>query len=86
MTEKKKPERMCIACRRHDGKQGLVRVVKNADGEIKIDTTFKAPGRGAYVCRDKKCIELAEKKNALSRALKANADKTLYEELIKLVD
>ena len=51
------PLRMCIVCRQMKQKQELVRVVKNKEGEVFIDPTFKANGRGAYVCKDQQCIQ-----------------------------
>ena len=42
-----KPLRMCIVCRNMKTKPELIRVVKNKDGEVFIDKTFKANGRGA---------------------------------------
>ena len=42
--QKKVPVRMCIACREGKPKRELIRVVKNKEGEISIDTKGKAPG------------------------------------------
>ena len=39
-------------------------------GQITIDGTGRAAGRGAYVCRAPECIDIAIKKGALSRVLK----------------
>lgn len=86
MTEKNTPERMCAACRKHASKQNFIRVVKNSNGEIKIDNTFKESGRGAYICRDEKCIQLAEKKNVLGRALRTTINKEIYEEILNNLD
>ena len=38
--EKKEPKRMCVACREMKDKRELLRVVKNAAGEIGIDFSF----------------------------------------------
>ena len=85
MTEKKKPERMCIACRKRGGKDTLLRVVKDKTGVVNIDPTGKAAGRGAYVCADEACIALAEKKHCLSRALRQQVDDGIYERLRRAV-
>ena len=42
------PMRMCIACREMKPKKEMLRVVKNADGEVFVDRTGKASGRGNY--------------------------------------
>ena len=54
--------RMCIVCREHSDKKELVRIVKNKNGEIFLDLTGKANGRGAYICKSKECF-LKLKKN-----------------------
>lgn len=46
------PARMCIACREMKPKRDMLRIVKNAEGEIKLDFSGKAPGRGAYICNN----------------------------------
>jgi predicted RNA-binding protein YlxR (DUF448 family) len=38
-------------------------------------------GRGAYICRDKKCVEMAIKKKALNRSFKCEVPKEIYEKL-----
>jgi len=35
-----------------------------------VDSLFRAPGRGAYLCRQAGCVEKAWKRRALERALK----------------
>lgn len=78
---KKEPERMCCVCRQHFPKQKLIRVVKNKDGKIFVDTTFKAEGRGAYVCGAPECLEKLIKTRALNRAFKCEIPQTIYEQI-----
>lgn len=66
---KKIPMRKCIGCGEQKPKKELVRVVKNKEDEVFVDFTGKANGRGAYICKDIKCFDLAAKKNAFNRAL-----------------
>ena len=73
--------RSCISCRTSDDKSVFLRIVKSCDGRIMIDEKQKADGRGAYICKNGKCIDAAEKKNLLSRALKTAVDKSIYEEI-----
>ena len=54
---KKIPLRTCMGCNEKKPKKELVRVVKNKDGEIFIDRTGKADGRGAYICDSIECLE-----------------------------
>lgn len=53
---------MCIACREGKPKRELIRVVKNKEGEVSVDTTGKAQGRGAYLCASEQCLEKASKR------------------------
>lgn len=83
MLAKKIPMRMCVACRQMKPKTELIRVVKTPEGEIVASAGGKLNGRGAYICKDKACIEKAEKIGALSRALEAPVEKAVYESLKK---
>ena len=81
MTSKKVPMRMCTACREMKPKRELVRIVKTSEGEIKLDTTGKLNGRGAYICKDKDCLMKAQKINALSRAFETSVSEEIYSQL-----
>lgn len=63
------PTRTCVACRTPRQKRELIRVVRSPAGEVHPDPTGKAPGRGAYVCADPACQELALARGSLRRAL-----------------
>jgi hypothetical protein len=39
------------------------------DGAIALDATGRVPGRGAYLCRDAACFDLAGRRRALAHAL-----------------
>jgi predicted RNA-binding protein YlxR (DUF448 family) len=62
-------------------KSSLIKVVKDAQGNISIDSTQKRPGRGAYVCRNEECIEKCIKKRMLNKAFSTNVDAAVYDEL-----
>ncbi|HYS01221.1 MAG TPA: YlxR family protein [Candidatus Eisenbacteria bacterium] len=57
-----------MACRQSKPKRELVRLVRGIEG-LAVDPTGRAPGRGAYLCRDPACWRVAEKKRSLERAL-----------------
>lgn len=63
------PTRTCVGCRVAGPKSALVRLVRADDG-VALDLTGRAPGRGAYVHRDRACVEAATGKGALARALR----------------
>ena len=64
------PERTCVACRVLQPKRAMVRIVRTPSGNVMVDRTGKAAGRGAYLCQQAACWELALRKQALARALK----------------
>ena len=55
----------------------LIRIVRTPEGEILIDPTGKLNGRGAYLCRDPKCLAKAAKSGALARSLKVQVPEEL---------
>jgi Predicted nucleic-acid-binding protein implicated in transcription termination len=63
------PERTCVGCRGKASKHDLVRVAR-ADGELVVDASGSAPGRGAYVHLDVGCILAAMRSRAFDRALR----------------
>lgn len=62
-------------------KRELVRVVRSPQGEIGLDPTLKAPGRGAYLCPDEACLAAAAKRRSLGRALKVQIPPEVIEQL-----
>ncbi len=75
------PMRMCIACREMKPKKEMLRVVKNADGEIFADPTGKAAGRGAYICDSEECRKKLGDKKLLHRAFATNVSGEVYEKI-----
>lgn len=81
MIEKKKPTRTCVCCRRELPKNELLRIVRNKDGEIFIDGSGKANGRGAYICGETECTNRLFKSKGLDRAFKTAVPKEVYDKL-----
>ena len=78
---KKIPMRKCLATQELCPKQELIRVVKNNLGEVFVDTTGRANGRGAYLKKDKEAIDKAVKSNCLGRALECKIPEDVYQTL-----
>ncbi|KXO16695.1 YlxR family protein [Peptoniphilus sp. GNH] len=78
---KKIPMRKCLGCGESKPKKELLRIVKNKEGEIFIDTEGRANGRGAYICFDSKCLERANKSKGLQRAFGQSVDKEIIDSL-----
>ena len=71
MTGKKhNPQRTCIVCRKTQDKRALIRVVRTPTGNIIVDPTGKANGRGAYLCHRPNCWQKGLQKKLLANALK----------------
>ena len=78
---KKTPLRQCLGCREMKPKPELVRVVRSPEGTVSVDLRGKAPGRGAYVCRDTACLKKALRSRALSRSLDVEIPPEIYDVL-----
>ncbi len=85
MKVKKIPMRTCVVTKEQRPKQDLVRVFRTPEGDVKIDPTGKANGRGAYLMLDKGVIEKAIKTKVLDKKLEVNIPNEIYEELLELV-
>ncbi len=81
MAAKKVPMRMCVGCRVMRPKKEMLRVVRSAEGQVSIDPTGKAAGRGAYICKDIVCLERAIKTRGLERAFEQKVEPMIYETL-----
>ena len=75
------PNRTCIGCNQIKPKKELIRIVKNKEGNIFIDKTSKANGRGAYLCDNIECLEKAIKTKRLERTFEIAIDSKIYEDL-----
>ena len=81
MKTRKIPMRMCVGCREMKEKRELLRIVKNAEGQISFDRVGKAPGRGAYICRSEECLTKAVRQHQLERALETRIDEAVFAQL-----
>lgn len=86
MKTRKIPLRTCVVTGEKLDKRDLLRVVKNKEGEVKIDLTGKMNGRGAYIKRDLAVLEMAIKKKSLERKLECNISDEVYDEIRKILE
>lgn len=86
MKQRKIPLRTCVVTKEKYEKKELIRVVKNNTGEVFIDTTGKANGRGAYLKKDTTVIEKAKQSKILDRVLETKVDDEIYEELLNIIN
>ncbi len=81
MKERKIPLRMCLGCGEMMPKFELMRVVKDPEGNVSLDSTGKKNGRGAYICRSTACLEKAIKTKKLERAFSMMIPDEVYTSL-----
>ncbi|HYO86722.1 MAG TPA: YlxR family protein [Dermatophilaceae bacterium] len=65
--------RTCLGCRGRDERSNLLRVVAVRSGSsvvLEPDLRRRRPGRGAWVHDDPACLDQAERRKALTRALR----------------
>lgn len=76
--QRKIPLRQCIACRELKDKKAMLRIVKNKDGEVFLDFSGKAAGRGAYVCDSAECIVKIRKNRLINRVFSCDVEDKVY--------
>ena len=79
MKKRKEPLRKCVATGEMLPKQAMLRIVKNKEGEIFVDPTGKAHGRGAYVKFDKLAVQTLKKKRILDKVFSMKVDPSVYD-------
>lgn len=79
--KKAQPMRKCTGCNEMKEKRELVRIVRDPEGNISVDLSGKKSGRGAYICRDKKCLNAAKRAKRLDRAFECTVPDEVYERL-----
>ena len=83
---KRIPVRMCIGCGEHKEKRELIRVVRDKEGNLSIDTTGKKPGRGAYLCPNPQCLAKALKSKRLQREFGVPVEDELAQQLMEQME
>ena len=83
---RKIPLRKSVVSNEIIDKRDLLRIVKNKEGQIFIDPTGKANGRGAYIKLDNEEALQAKQKRVFNRSFNMEVEDDFYEELIAYVD
>ncbi len=78
------PTRMCVLCRSHKPHNELIRITVR-DGVATVDDGDKNFARGAYICKNRECIEKAEKKHIIERHLKCEKNPNLYSKVVEMI-
>ena len=82
---KKIPMRTCVVTKEKYPKNELIRVVRTPEGQIIIDETSKANGRGAYLKKDTNVFNKAKKSKILNRHLEIEVPDEIFDNLNKLI-
>ena len=56
-------------------------VYQPSEQRLAFDPHKKLPGRGAYLCRDTNCLQLAKRQYSLDRAYRTKVPKSCYRQL-----
>ncbi|HHZ11478.1 MAG TPA: YlxR family protein [Acholeplasmataceae bacterium] len=83
MKQKKIPMRTCVVTKEQHPKGEMFRIVRTSEGEILIDETGKARGRGAYISKSKAAVKKAKQKKILDRHLETTVPDSIYDELLE---
>ncbi len=83
---KKIPMRKCLATGESLPKKELLRIVRTPEGEVKVDTTGKLNGKGAYIKKSLEALEILKKKNMLNKALETEIPDSVYEEIKEVIN
>ena len=86
MKQKKTPMRKSLVSNEQFPKKDLLRIAYNKEGEISIDPSGKAHGRGAYIAILNKEAREAKKKRVFDRAFQTKIADEFYDELITYVE
>lgn len=85
MKPKKIPMRTCVVTKEKYPKKELIRVVRDNLGNVSVDLTGKANGRGAYLKMSLEVVDKARKTKALERYLEVLIPEAVYEELENVI-
>lgn len=82
---KKVPLRKCVVTLEQHPKSEMFRIVRTPEGDVVVDNTGKARGRGAYVVKKKSAIVQAQKKKVLSKHLEVEIPNSLFDTLLSML-
>ena len=70
--------RRCVACRKLFDRSILWRVIRDHQDGVLLD---QGMGRSAYLCRKESCLEEAQRRKRLPKALRCQVPESAIEEL-----
>jgi len=82
---RRQPQRTCLGCRQVKDQAELIRFVCSPEGDVLADLKGRLPGRGAYLCNSRGCIEAAVQRKQFDRAFRQSCRPIDSERLITAV-
>lgn len=86
MKQRKIPMRTCVVTHEQFPKKELLRVVRDKEGNVTVDITGKANGRGAYIKKDLEVLDKAIKTKILEKKLECAIEDKIYEEIKNIIE
>ncbi len=86
MKQRKIPMRTCVVTHEQFPKKELLRVVRDKEGNVTVDITGKANGRGAYIKKDLEVLDKAIKTKILEKKLECVIEDKIYEEIKNIIE
>ena len=86
MKKRRIPLRTCVVTREQFPKNELLRVVRDNEGNVTVDETGKANGRGAYLKKDLEVLEKAIKSKVLEKHLECEIEESLYDKIKEIIE
>ena len=74
--------RKCAGCGKITDRTNLIKITRDAHSDIFVNPDTKIFGRSVYLCYNKMCIEVAFKKNRISKLLKTSIPPELKGKII----
>jgi predicted RNA-binding protein YlxR (DUF448 family) len=81
VKQRKIPQRKCLGCNISKPKKELIRIVREPNGTINLDTIGRKNGRGAYICPNSDCLNSVKKNHGLDRAFELKVPDEIYQRL-----
>ena len=86
MKKRRIPLRTCVVTREQFPKNELLRVVRDNEGNVTVDETGKANGRGAYLKKDLEVLEKAKKSKVLEKHLECEIEESVYDKIKEIIE
>ncbi len=86
MKQRKIPMRTCVVTKEKCPKKDLIRIVRDNTGNVTVDLTGKANGRGAYIKNSIEALDIAKKTNVLARFLEVEIPEDVYDSLEQIIN